>query len=645
MHTRLRIPQVSSIPDKLTVQMQYDALQLPQIHMSFNVITGQMAHVTWKTGWVENPQEDDVWGYKEKTYVTVKFPITNPPQTVLVPVCWGREYEVLTSGGSEKEEEPHAVRMYTEALEKGHEIGNHTIDHMESNSGLPQEFFPNSGEGFDNDPNENEAYEVWEHIGWLVDAGKKISREAWKGIVELAEAELSDYLGVSISAGNLYAFRAPRLELNTNMFLALADLGYTYDCGLEEGYEENRDGTNMLWPYTTDNGSPNVWTQKEFGENPPIDEMPTGFWEIPVNVMVVPEDIREEVWNHAKEINDHAPDAGEFESLESWSKHGKITGFDFNLFILWGMTGEHWLKTMQHNLDMRIANNKAPLHYGCHTDYYTPMYDYGTLLSEYNKSSYGLVITKNWNTYDTRIAVTEEFVDYALSKKCVFVSGIELIEKLREIQKNEVFGNEVAYTTTEWHFFKNDLLNSSTPQEIINGSLDNVSVHVDKANNNEYPFPGFGAYEHAGFFAGIDHIAVTYKTTAPLLLKFVLADDKPWEVLLNNIGPEINSGKIPLSAFHYNQHNVGTQSSINTAKIIGVEVQILTVGDKVEDVTFSLKDIKLYGAATGVTVMTPGTGQNDIMFCGISRNVLKVKVNEPGRYSVRIVSVNGRVVK
>ena len=109
-----------------------------KITMTFNVISGQMAPVTWKTKWVEDPQEDDVWGWKKKTYVTVSWAsVVNPPiKTVLAPVCWGREYETFTNGGSDTEEEPHTVRMYTEIMESGHEIGNHTIDHMETNSGL-----------------------------------------------------------------------------------------------------------------------------------------------------------------------------------------------------------------------------------------------------------------------------------------------------------------------------------------------------------------------------------------------------------------------------------------------------------------------------------------------------------------------------
>ncbi len=56
------------------------------------------------------------------------------------------------------------------------------------------------------------------------------------------------------------------LEVNSAMFYALADLEYLYECGLEEGYEKHVDGQNFLWPYTTDNGVRNSWTQLNIGE-------------------------------------------------------------------------------------------------------------------------------------------------------------------------------------------------------------------------------------------------------------------------------------------------------------------------------------------------------------------------------------------
>jgi hypothetical protein len=285
--------------------------------------------------------------------------------------------------------------MYAMAAKAGHEIGNHTIDHMETNSGLPKEFFVN-GEGFDpypeadktiNGDENKEDYPAWEKIGWDTDAGRKISKEAWANAIKLSEDVLKEYLDMEVGK-DLYSFRAPRLEVNSNCFYALKEANYEYACGLEEGYEKFRGTKNMLWPYTMDNGSQNVWTQKNIGEKIALDSMPEGFWMIPVNSFVVPEDIRADVWkNHteivAGEIKQGWTKPEDTMSYDDWLDGGaKITGFDFNLFILWAVTPDNFQKILKYNLDGRIDGNKAPLQLGAHTDYYTPMYDYATLMAD-----------------------------------------------------------------------------------------------------------------------------------------------------------------------------------------------------------------------------------------------------------------------
>lgn len=614
---------------------------------SFFVITGQMAPVTWKTGWVEDPQPGDVWGWKEQAFTTVNW--ADPTKTVLAPVCWGREYEVLTNGGSEKEEEPHTLRMYTEILSTGFELGCHTIDHMETNSGLPQSFWPNSGEGFDPGVGAEvdlygktvpEQYPAWDIIGWDAYAGCKVSKECWKGALELAEAELTEYLDASVSNGKIFGFRAPRLELNANGLFALKERGYTYDCSVEEGFEENMDGTNAPWPYTYDNGSPSHWTRKDNSEIIPFEQYPVGLWEVPVGVFVVPENIREEVWNHGNQIFQNAPDAGEWESLESWRKHGRITGFDFNMLILWGMTSDHFAATLKHNLDLRMQNNKAPLCIGLHSDYFTPMYDLATLLNDYNATSYGLVVTNNWNTWRTRKDALLEFVQYAQSKGVNFIGANELIKKMRQLQAQDNPGKEFVYNEAKWEFFKTGT--STTNTQSFTGDITNANVTVAAGE----VYCGYDVYEGVARYGGLTHISLTYNTTAPLKLILLMNGDKPWEVLLNNVNSEINSGKIPLSAFHYNPYDVGTQSEINTSKIEGIAIKIAipNLGTQ-QSVTLNVKDVILYGAnPTGITNVFQNNRVGAIRMKGITRNSLKLSVGNAGKYSIAILSANGRVI-
>lgn len=627
--------------------------------MTFNVITGQMAPVTWKTGWVENPVDGDVWGWKEEAFQTVSW--ADPTKTVLAPVCWGREYEVFTNGGSEAEEEPHAKRVYTEAIEKGHEIGNHTIDHMETNSGLPNNdkafkkwdsegFDPGAGKEVDfNGKPQKEQYPAWDVIGWDWDAGRKISKKAWKGAIELGEAELTEHLDLSVEKGNLHGFRAPRLETNSAMLHALKELNYVYDCGMEEGFEANMDGTNALWPYTMDNGSPNHWLQKDFGVKSAFESYPTGFWQIPVNVLIVPEDIRPQVWDRAKEINENAPEAEPIEDKASWVKHGRMTGFDFNMFILWGMTKDDFVKTLKYNLDLRLANNKAPFQVGLHADYFTPMYDNATLLNDVNKDSYGLVVTKGWNTYKIRQEALKEFVDYAKSKNVNFVSGIELIKKMRDLQKKDKPGKEkkvndlISKWKLKWEFFASE--SSTTNEKEYKGDIKDAKVKV-KGNET---YTGYSFYAGTNFFSTLDHISLDYETNEPLKIVIQVKDDKPWEVILGNVNTKVNSGKIPLSAFRYNPYGVGKEKKINTDKIQSINVQVAVPNlSKDTEVKFNISNVKLYGDKVGEVVgvnSIASVAKTAIALHGMTKNTLNLNIGKAGVYTVNVVSANGKVIR
>jgi hypothetical protein len=618
-------------------------------NMSFFVITGQMAPVTWKTGWVENPQPGDVWGWKEQTFTTVSW--ADPTKTVLAPVCWGREYEVLTNGGSDKEEEPHTVRMYTEIMSSGNELGCHSLDHMETNSGLPQSMWPNSGEGFDPGVGAEvdlygkpvpEQYAAWDVIGWDAYAGCKVTKECWKGALQLAEAELTEYLSASVSGGQISGFRAPRLEMNGNGLLALKELGYTYDCSIEEGFEDNMNGSNAPWPYTFDNGSPSHWTRKDAGEIIPFTQYPVGLWEVPVGVFIVPENIREAVWDHGYKIFQNAPDAGQWEPLESWRKHGRISGFDFNMLILWGMTKDHWVATLKHNLDLRIAGNRAPMCLGLHSDYFTPMYDLATLLNDYNRSSYGMVVDSNWKTWRDRKDGLLEFVQYAQTKGVNFISANEMIGKMRQLQAQDNPGPEYAYTNAPWEFFKSGTSTTNTQSFVGNITNANVSVAAGEV------YCGYSAYAGPGKFKGLTHIACTYNTSVPIKLRLIMNTDKDWEVLLNNVNSEVNSGKIPLSAFHYNPYDMGAQDKPWTGDIEAIAVQVAIPNlTGAQSATLNVKDLKLYGAnPTGIINNTVQYHSlNAVKLKDLSKYNMTLNLTKAGKYSVNILSANGRVVQ
>jgi len=484
------------------------------ITMTFNVITGLIVTafpITWES-------RESKYGY----YVpNAEFYSDGKILHTKVSVTWGREYAIYKSsaGNSAKNESdmfgiPYLEDMFRETIELGHEVGNHTIDHMETNSplpyakGNPYPAKPNGqaymdgfalwgGEGMDRAEIDtvimpdgeklitDEAAEfaqrkgnIWQYMGWQGYAGKVLSKNAWKGLIALAETELTSAYNISAANGKCVAFRAPRLEVSSGLFWALKELGYTYDCGNEEGYEYNMDGTNYLWPYTMDNGSPNVAWQRMVGENKSnFDSLPPRVWEYPVAVLIIPKDKRQEVFNNYKQIAtaEHNPPSSEDE--QEFLKNGKITGFDFNLFILNGASREASIATMRYSLDQRMKGGKAPFQIGCHTDYFTPIYDNATLRNDANDKTYGLVVKNGWNTWKDRIAVWEDIRDYGLSKGAYFWDGRKTIDYIRKLVEAARIGS-IEKNIGGWEFFTDENNSSTTNNENFAGDIINAEINT-----------------------------------------------------------------------------------------------------------------------------------------------------------------------
>ncbi len=575
------------------------------IHFTFNFISGLFIPI-WGPDWT---------AYQSKLGFWVPKPIDSMSQTK-VAVAWGREQAAGTLEGDSSLSRPFILHSALRAIANGHEIGNHTIDHMETNSPLPKSYFDNwGGSGWDATGIDtmpwgevvSEATQFGERVGmsaqsmgWKYDAGQMLTPQAWKGLVSLGELQLNSFLGVSVAKGNLHSFRAPRLETNSGEFYALKELGYEYDCGIEEGYEENVNGTNFVWPYTTDNGSINSYTQKLNDEHVYLDSMPTGVWEIPVNCVIVPPALRPAIFSKYRQISAGSVDgdwtknpATVLQDSLDWVKGingGKITCFDFNLFILYGLTKDEFVQTMVYNLKQRMAGGKAPFQYGCHPDYYTPIYDNGTLQNNFNKDSYGLVVSKGWNTWKDRKAAVEAFVDSALALGAYVVNGHELINQMRALQLQDKPGSPIAFTPS-WTYQKW----VGAPTSSVASAQGNLAASITFADSSDDC--GFLAPVTAGAFTNLDHISLTYKTNAPLKLKLVLSgNNNSYDVLLNNLGPTTQSGNIPLSAFQ--KDSMGYSLLPAGEKIIGVEISPQNMGKA--PAQFSISNLSFLNGTVGV---------------------------------------------
>jgi len=223
----------------------------------------------------------------------------------------------------------------------------------------------------------------------------------------------SDDTGIGIAKSDIKAFRAPYLAYNDNMLKAVEKMGFLYDSSIQEGFQEDHDGTNYYFPYTLDEGSPGNKAVRI--NDPGIDEIGNhqGIWEMPVQAIIVPPDDLCEKYGVEKGLRK------KFASEQYYfsESDGKICGLDYNCLADFQMTADELLATLKYTLDLRLKGNRAPFIFGAHTAIYALEYE----------SDPTIKISEQ----ERRRAI-EEFLDYALSKSEVYiVSPIKVIEWMK----------------------------------------------------------------------------------------------------------------------------------------------------------------------------------------------------------------------
>lgn len=260
------------------------------------------------------------------------------------------------------------IGIHHRALGQGHEIANHTQNHA--------------------------------HGGAFTAAEWRTEMTACAGTFD----------ETGIPASGVIGFRAPYLEYSDATFVALAALGLVYDSSIEEGEQPGQDGTNFLWPYTLDTGSPG--NAASFPSDSPrrVKSHP-GLWEIPIHVFMIPADAECERYGVAPGLrtrigaNLKQVFGGSFGEAAD-----RITGLDWNVLEAAKCDGPEFLAILKYTLDRRLAGNRAPFMVGGHTALYPA------------------------DKPDRRKAL-EDFIAYALSKPEVrFVTGRQLLGWLRAPQ-------------------------------------------------------------------------------------------------------------------------------------------------------------------------------------------------------------------
>ena len=211
------------------------------------------------------------------------------------------------------------LRAWRDAFAAGHELGDHTHTHPHGNAFTPAEW----------------QAEIQKCLDLI--AGPVLPRPA------------------------IHGFRTPFLEYNDATFAAIDQLGFRYDCSIEDGHQPDQDGRNFHWPYTLDHGSP---ANDAVGAHP-------GLWELPVHPVIVPPDERCAEYGVPPGLRARLAKVQDYFDVVS----GKITGADWNLWVEFGMSRAEFVATVNYTLDLRRQGNRAPFMLVAHSDLYSDQDD------------------------------------------------------------------------------------------------------------------------------------------------------------------------------------------------------------------------------------------------------------------------------
>lgn len=257
---------------------------------------------------------------------------------------------------NKRDNEPYdeLIKEWRNAVLAGHEAGNHTHSHK---------------------------------------SGLEYSEEDWIEEISKCNGLLTGHNGIGLKENDIKGFRTPFLEFNNKTFRAVKRAGFEYDCSIEEGWQDDQDGTNFNWPYTLNHGSPGYTFCNDGEKLEPVE----GLWEMPCYPVIIPPDELCEKYGVKPGFRKSKVGVGPDDEPYN-PEDGKITGLDYNMYVSFKMTKAEFLATMKYTFDLRMAGNRCPFLFGAHSDFYSPWFN----------------MAENATPEEMREGV-EEFLDYVLS--------------------------------------------------------------------------------------------------------------------------------------------------------------------------------------------------------------------------------------
>jgi len=295
------------------------------------------------------------------------------------------------SGGSG--ENGSLVRLaWKEAVARGNEIGLHTFTHPHGSS-----------------------------VDWYSDPPARkdlLDRDAWLDEINRCRNALID-ARIGLDSSSITGFRTPYLEYNASLFDALADAGLSYDASIEEGWQDDCGGANLLWPYTLGSASPGddwISTNRFMLPSGCVGSHPE-LLELPVYVLTAPPD--ELCASYGTEPGLRSRMKKEKAYFDEVS--GKFTGVDWNIWFEFFLSEADAFACLAHSFDLRYSGNRCPFFLGAHSDIYSDLYDKNDLEGEdESRIKTGAAGRRN---------VLAAFLDYVLEKSDARIATMEQCRK------------------------------------------------------------------------------------------------------------------------------------------------------------------------------------------------------------------------